>query len=180
MPKPAGRQKAILVRAGLGPLWLLLAASAALSGCDSRQGAAEALAERQSWGNSQAPGTISGNAIRGQQIAQEKCGACHGADGNGGPDPHVPKLAGQSLPYLYWEIRSFKAGTRKSDIMAPNVTALAYEDIADVATYFSQQTRKPEVPKDESRIAKGRKPDRQRSIPILFPHALLRDVSHLR
>ncbi|MBX9664063.1 MAG: hypothetical protein B7Y36_18470 [Novosphingobium sp. 28-62-57] len=139
----------------IGPFWLVLALTAALSGCDSRQGAAEALAERQSSGDSQASGTISGNATRGQQIAQEKCGACHGADGNGGPDPHVPKLAGQSLPYLYWEIRAFKEGTRKSDIMAPNVTALAYEDIADVATYFSQQTRKPDEQINESRVAEG-------------------------
>lgn len=146
---------AILARAGIGQLWLVLALTTALSGCDSRQGAAAALAERQSSGNSQAAGTISGNATRGHQIAQEKCGVCHGADGNGGPDPHVPKLAGQSLPYLYWEIRAFKEGTRKSDIMGPNVTALAYEDIADVAAYFSQQTRKPDEQKDESRIAAG-------------------------
>ncbi|WP_164852727.1 c-type cytochrome [Novosphingobium umbonatum] len=136
-------------------LSLMLALSAVVSGCDSRQGAAEASAERPSWGNTQAAGVISGNATRGQQIAQEKCGACHGADGNGSPDPHFPKLAGQSLPYLYWEIRAFKEGTRKSDMMAPNVTALAYEDIADVATYFSQQTRKPDEQKDESRVAEG-------------------------
>ncbi|WP_194919702.1 cytochrome c [Novosphingobium sp. NBM11] len=136
-------------------LWLVLALSAFVSGCDSRQGTAEALAERQSGGNTQAAGTISGNATRGQQIAQEKCGACHGADGNGGPDPHVPKLAGQSLPYLYWEIRAFKEGTRKSDIMGPTATALAYDDIADIATYFSKQTRKPDEQKDERRVAEG-------------------------
>jgi cytochrome c553 len=155
MPKPVRRQKAILVCAGTGPFWLVLAVSAALSGCDSHQVTAQASTENQPWANVQAADAIAGDAGRGQRIAQEKCGACHGADGSGGPDPHVPKLAGQSLPYLYWEIRAFKEGTRKSDIMAPNVTALAYEDIADVATYFSQQTRKPDEQKDESRIAAG-------------------------
>lgn len=155
MSKPVRRHRATLVRAGIGPLWLVLAMSAALGGCGSRQGTAEASAERQPWANAQSAESIAGDPGRGQQIAQEKCGACHGADGNGGPDLHVPKLAGQSLPYLYWEIRAFKEGTRKSDIMAPNVTALAYEDIADVATYFSQQTRKPDGQKDESRIAAG-------------------------
>lgn len=155
MPKPVRRQKAILARAVTGPLWLVLAVSTALSGCDSHQVTAQASAESQPWANAQAADAIAGDPGRGQQIAQEKCGACHGADGNGGADPHVPKLAGQSLPYLYWEIRAFKEGTRKSDIMAPNVTALAYEDIADVATYFSQQTRKPDEQKDESRIAAG-------------------------
>lgn len=136
-------------------LWVFLAVGASLSGCDSRQGAAQASVERPTWANAQAADSIAGDVGRGQQVAQDKCGACHGADGNGGPDPHVPKLAGQSLPYLYWEIRAFKEGARKSDIMAPNVAALAYDDIADVATYFSEQTRKSDDLKDESRIAAG-------------------------
>lgn len=155
MSKPVGRHKAILVRAGIGPFRLVLAMSAALSGCDSRLGTAEASAERQPWANAQATESIAGDPRRGQQIAQDKCGACHGADGNGGPDPHVPKLAGQSLPYLYWEIRAFKEGTRKSDIMVPNVASLAYEDIADVAAYFSQQTRKADDQTDVTQVAAG-------------------------
>lgn len=155
MSKLSGRQKPILARAGLRPIWLLLALGAALSGCDSHQVTAQVSAEHQRWANVQASDAIVGDPGRGQQIAQDKCGACHGADGNGGPDPHFPKLAGQSLPYLYWEIRAFKEGTRKSDIMAPNVAALGYEEIADVATYFSKQTRKPDEQKDESRITAG-------------------------
>lgn len=136
-------------------LWVLLAVGTALSGCDSRQGAAQASVESPTWANAQAADSVAGDVGRGQQIAQDKCAACHGADGNGGPDPHVPKLAGQSLPYLYWEIRAFKEGARKSDIMAPNVAALVYDDIADVATYFSEQTRTSDDLKDESRIAAG-------------------------
>lgn len=155
MSNPVRRQMARFVRAGAGPLWLLLAVSAALSGCDSHRGSAEAAVERQTWVNAQAANSIAGDPRRGQQIAQDKCGACHGADGNGGPDPHVPKLAGQSLPYLYWEIRAFKENVRKSDVMTPNAVALAYEDIADVATYFSTQTRKPDVAQNQSRVAWG-------------------------
>lgn len=136
-------------------LWLLLAVGAVLGGCDSRQGTAQASVERQTWANTQTANSISGNPVRGRQIAQEECSACHGFDGNGGPDPHVPKLAGQSLPYLYWEFRAFKEGVRKSDVMTPNATALAYDDIADVATYFSQQMRKPEVVKEQGRAAWG-------------------------
>lgn len=136
-------------------LSLMLALSAFVSGCDSRQGATEALAERQSWGNTQTAGTISGNATRGRRVAQEKCAACHGADGNSS-DPHIPKLAGQSLPYLYWEFRAFKEGVRKSDVMTPTASALAYEDIADVATYFSGLARQPDVVKGDGRIAWGK------------------------
>ena len=39
--------------------------------------------------------------------------------------------------------------------MTPNAAALAYEDIADVTTYFSQQIRKPDVVKGQSRAAWG-------------------------
>lgn len=39
--------------------------------------------------------------------------------------------------------------------MTPNATALAYDDITDVATYFSQQIRKPDVVKAQSRAAWG-------------------------
>lgn len=138
-----------------GTLWILLSLGAVLSGCDSRQGTAQASVERQAWANARSDGSISGDPARGQGIAQEKCSACHGADGNGGPDPHVPKLAGQSLPYLYWEIRAFKENVRKSDVMTPNAVALAYEDIADVATYFSTQTRKPDVAQNQSRVGWG-------------------------
>ena len=153
--RPIAETRPTSARPKASAFWLLLAAGAALSGCDSRQATAQAQAERHIWANAQVTSSISGNAARGQQIAQEKCAACHGADGNGGPDPHVPKLAGQSLPYLYWEIRAFKEGVRKSDIMAPNATALAYEDVADVATYFSGRIRKPDALKDEGRIAWG-------------------------
>lgn len=136
--------------------WLLLSVGVVLSACDSHQGTAQASTGRQTWANTQTGGSISGDTTRGQQIAQEKCAACHGADGNGGPDPHVPKLAGQSLPYLYWQFRAFKEGVRKSDVMSPNSAGLSYEDIADVATYFSRQTRKPDAVNDQDRIAWGR------------------------
>lgn len=137
-------------------LLLLLAAGAALGGCDSRQGSAQASVERQMWINASSDGSISGDLDRGQSIAQANCAACHGADGNGGPDSHVPKLAGQSLPYLYWGIRAFKENVRKSDVMTPIAVALSYEDIADVATYFSRQIRKPDVVQDQSRAAWGK------------------------
>lgn len=126
-----------------------------MSGCDSRQGTAQASVERQAWTDGQPDGSISGDPARGQSIVQSKCAACHGADGNGGPDPHVPKLAGQSLPYLYWEVRAFKENVRRSDVMTPNAADLAYDDIADVATYLSRQTRKPDVVKDQSQAAWG-------------------------
>jgi cytochrome c553 len=43
-----------------------------------------------------------------QQLVAEKCGDCHGRDGNS-HSPNVPRLAGQHPDYLYKQLRNFKA-----------------------------------------------------------------------
>ena len=76
----------------IGPFWLVLALTAALSGCDSRQGTAEASAERQPWANAQATESIAGDPQRGQQIAQDKCGPATALMGMAGPTPRLVRL----------------------------------------------------------------------------------------
>lgn len=78
------------------------------------------------------------------QIVSTVCARCHGADGNSAT-PNFPKLAGQPSAYLVKQIGEFYAGTRTHDLITPAATPIAAEDIAGVATYFSQQkpTRGP-------------------------------------
>jgi len=66
------------------------------------------------------------------------CQACHGADGNSAA-PNFPKLAGQYADYLLQALKSYKDGSRKNAIMAPQVAALSQEDMEDLAAYFSSQ-----------------------------------------
>lgn len=66
------------------------------------------------------------------------CQACHGADGNSAA-PNFPTLAGQYADYLVQALKSYKDGSRKNAIMAPQVAALSAEDMADLAAYFSSQ-----------------------------------------
>ena len=54
----------------------------------------------------------------GQALAKGLCSACHGPDGNS-PDPQFPKIAGQKASYLELQLRGFKYGGRKSDVMSP-------------------------------------------------------------
>src|SRR5215467_3965927 len=75
------------------------------------------------------------------QTIEEKaqtCAACHGD--NGIPaDKSWPVIWGQHQGYLYLQLRDFKSGARKSDIMGPAVQDLSRDDMLAIALYFSQK-----------------------------------------
>jgi cytochrome c553 len=79
-------------------------------------------------------------AANAQSIEQkaQACAACHGD--NGIPaDKSWPVIWGQYQGYLYLQLRDFKSGTRKSDIMGPAVQDLSRDDMLAVALHFSQK-----------------------------------------
>jgi cytochrome c553 len=79
-----------------------------------------------------------GDYAAGEKKAKEVCSACHGADGNS-PSGAFPKLAGQWESYIAAALHQYKSGQRKNPIMAPQAANLSEQDVADVATFFSQQ-----------------------------------------
>lgn len=68
------------------------------------------------------------------------CSACHGADGNSN-NPIWPKLAGQHASYIVKQLQAFKSGARQDPTMQPMAAPLSEEDMADLAAYFSSQSR---------------------------------------
>jgi cytochrome c553 len=88
------------------------------------------------------------------QSIEEKtqvCARCHGAVGK--PiDKTIPTIWGQQAGYIYIELRDFKRGDRKSDIMRPIVSSLERQDMLDIAEYFSKKPwpdlGQPRAPKD--------------------------------
>jgi cytochrome c553 len=79
-------------------------------------------------------------AAHAQSIAEkaQACAACHGD--NGIPaDKTWPVIWGQHQGYLYLQLRDFKSGARKSDIMGPAVQDMARDDMLAIALYFSQK-----------------------------------------
>jgi cytochrome c553 len=68
------------------------------------------------------------------------CAACHGERGNS-RNPEWPKLAGQHPNYLAQQLRDFKSGTRKNEVMSPIAAPLSEADIADIAEFYSIQKR---------------------------------------
>ena len=66
------------------------------------------------------------------------CMACHGV--NGLPeDREVPVIWGQHFYYLYVQLKDFKAGRRKNEIMEGIVKDLSRKDMKALAQYFSEK-----------------------------------------
>jgi cytochrome c553 len=88
------------------------------------------------------------------QSIEEKtqiCAGCHGADGK--PiDKTIPTIWGQQAGYIYIQLRDFKRGDRKSDIMQPIASSLERDDMQAIAEYFSKKSwpdlGQPRAPKD--------------------------------
>ncbi|HXQ05269.1 MAG TPA: c-type cytochrome [Bradyrhizobium sp.] len=75
------------------------------------------------------------------QSIEEKtavCAGCHGADGKP-VDKTIPNIWGQQAGYIYIELRDFKRGDRKSDIMQPIVSSMQRDDMQAIAEYFSKK-----------------------------------------
>jgi cytochrome c553 len=77
------------------------------------------------------------------------CAACHGENGIP-PDKSTPVIWGQHQGYLYLQLRDYKRGTRKDDVMSPVVDLLERDDMMALAEYFSHKRwpdlRQPPAP----------------------------------
>nr|WP_249142089.1 c-type cytochrome [Bradyrhizobium diazoefficiens] len=86
----------------------------------------------------------------------EVCAGCHGADGKP-VDKTTPVIWGQLTGYIYIQLRDFKRGDRKSEIMQPIASAFEKDEMLAIAEYFSQKKwpdlGQPRAPKDVSRKA---------------------------
>ena len=65
------------------------------------------------------------------------CAGCHGE--NGKPvDKTIPTIWGQQAGYLYIQLRDFKRGDRKNEIMQPIASTFERDDMLAIAEYFSK------------------------------------------
>jgi cytochrome c553 len=79
------------------------------------------------------------------------CAGCHGEKGV--PQQNAwPAIWGQQQGYLYLQLRDFKSGARKNDIMSPIAQSLERADMQALALYFSQKPwpnlQQPRAPAD--------------------------------
>src|ERR1700756_5394088 len=93
----------------------------------------------------------------GIEVKVEVCTRCHGADGKP-VDKAIPNIWGQQAGYIYIQLRDFKRGDRKSEIMQPIASTFERDDMMAIADYFSKKTwpdfGQPRAPKDVAQRAR--------------------------
>ena len=75
----------------------------------------------------------------GARLANERCAACHGKDGNTPIDPSYPRLSGQHEDYLAIALKAYRSDHRKNAIMGAQAKTLSNADIENVAAYYARQ-----------------------------------------
>jgi cytochrome c553 len=64
------------------------------------------------------------------------CAVCHGPLGLSSA-PDAPHLAGQPAMYVAAQLRAYRSGARKHEVMAVIARPLSDEDIANIAAWFA-------------------------------------------
>jgi cytochrome c553 len=95
------------------------------------------------------------------QTIEEKvqvCAACHGE--NGVPVEQtfpVPVIWGQNLGYLFFQLRDYKSGSRKNELMSPIAEGIDRGDLMALAQYFAKKPwpklQQPHPPADVAALA---------------------------
>lgn len=75
------------------------------------------------------------DAAAGRAKAQA-CSVCHGPLGLSSA-PDAPNLAGQPALYLSTQLRAYRSGARKHEVMAVMARPLTDDDISNLAAWFS-------------------------------------------
>ncbi len=81
------------------------------------------------------PPLLAADAAAGKAKAQA-CAVCHGPLGISSM-PDAPNLAGQPEIYLTAQLRAYRGGERKHEVMAVMAKPLSDDDIANLAAWFN-------------------------------------------
>jgi cytochrome c553 len=89
--------------------------------------------------------TQAGDAAAGRAKAQA-CAVCHGPLGLG-VTPDAPHLAGQPEMYLAAQLRAYRSGERRHEVMAVMAKPLSDDDIANLAAWFASLRVEVQAPR---------------------------------
>lgn len=83
-----------------------------------------------------APWAQAADIEAGRQRAQQACAVCHGPLGIAAA-PDAPNLAGQPAFYVASQLRAYRNGSRKHEVMAVISKTLTDDDINNLAAWFA-------------------------------------------
>jgi len=89
-----------------------------------------------------------------KQADASTCMECHGGGGEGAPNFGL--LGGQDAAYLVKQLREYRSGKRKNDLMAPVVVDMKAQDIRALAAHFAKQTLAPAKVEDAQLAVRGK------------------------
>ena len=84
-----------------------------------------------------APAALARDAAAGREKAAQ-CAVCHGPQGLS-ITPDAPNLAGQPALYLGTQLRAYRSGVRRHEVMAVIAKPLSDDDIDNLSAWFSSQ-----------------------------------------
>ena len=99
-----------------------------------RGGRALCLVALAAWAAGDATSGVAADAAAGRAKAQA-CAACHGANGLSAR-PDAPNLAGQPAIYVAEQLRAYRSGRRRHEVMSLVAQPLSDTDIEDLAAWF--------------------------------------------
>ena len=88
---------------------------------------------------------LAADPAAGKKVAAATCAVCHGIDGIA-KNPEAPHLAGETAAYLVKQLKAFKSGARKNEMMSIIAEGLSEEDMANVAAWYSKIKISVEMP----------------------------------
>jgi cytochrome c553 len=98
------------------------------------------------WAGSWLEPARAGDVEAGRTLARATCQACHGEDGKA-ILVGAANLSGQQKEYLIGQLRAFRSGSRRNDLMSIIAKPLTDADIENVADWYSSVKVTVEMPK---------------------------------
>lgn len=86
-----------------------------------------------------------GDPRAGRRLAGGQCAACHGNDGIA-VAPGAPNLAGQVADYVAAQLRAYRSGERRNEVMSVAAQGLTDAQIADLAAWYASIEVEARVP----------------------------------
>ena len=80
--------------------------------------------------------TASAQDLAAGRAKAQACAVCHGPLGVS-TQPDAPNLAGQNAAYTAAQLRAYRSGARKHEVMAVMAKPLSDDDIANLAAWFA-------------------------------------------
>ncbi len=86
------------------------------------------------------------DAAAGKQKAAQVCNVCHGATGLS-TQPNAPHLAGQPAIYTAEQMKAYRSGARKNEVMAVIAKSLTHQDVDNLAAWYESIKITADAPK---------------------------------